>query len=33
VKRFRDLAKVLNAEFARLFPKELEILAEPAGLW
>jgi ornithine decarboxylase len=29
VKRFRDLAKVLNAEFRRLFPKELEILAEP----
>ncbi len=29
VQRFRDLAKVLNAEFRRLFPKELEILAEP----
>jgi len=26
---FRKLAKVLNAEFRRLFPKELEILAEP----
>lgn len=29
VKRFRELARVLNAEFKRLFPKELEILAEP----
>ncbi len=29
VKRFRELAKLLNAEFRRLFPKELEILAEP----
>jgi ornithine decarboxylase len=29
VKRFRELAKVLNAEFSRLFSKELEILAEP----
>jgi ornithine decarboxylase len=29
VKRFRDLARTLNAEFRRLFPKELEILAEP----
>ncbi|MDM8006565.1 MAG: type III PLP-dependent enzyme [Phycisphaerae bacterium] len=29
IQRFRDLAKVLNAEFRRLFPKELEILAEP----
>ncbi len=28
-KRFRELAKVLNAEFRRLFPSELEILAEP----
>ncbi len=28
-KRFRELARVLNAEFRRLFPKELEILAEP----
>ena len=27
--RFRALARVLNAEFRRLFPKELEILAEP----
>ncbi|MGB9624444.1 MAG: type III PLP-dependent enzyme [Phycisphaerae bacterium] len=26
---FRDLAKLLNAEINRLFPKELEILAEP----
>jgi ornithine decarboxylase len=26
---FRRLANVLNAEFRRLFPKELEILAEP----
>ena len=29
VKRFRELARVLNTEFRRLFPKELEILAEP----
>jgi ornithine decarboxylase len=29
VKRFRELARVLNAEFRHLFPKELEILAEP----
>jgi len=29
VQPFRKLAKVLNAEFRRLFPKELEILAEP----
>lgn len=29
VKRFRELARTLNAEFRRLFPKELEILAEP----
>jgi ornithine decarboxylase len=29
VKRFRELARVLNAEFGRRFPKELEILAEP----
>jgi ornithine decarboxylase len=28
-KRFRELAAVLNAEFRRLFPKDLEILAEP----
>lgn len=28
-KRFRELARMLNAEFRRLFPKELEILAEP----
>ncbi len=27
--RFRTLAKVLNAEFRRLFPRDLEILAEP----
>ncbi|HOW18725.1 MAG TPA: type III PLP-dependent enzyme, partial [Phycisphaerae bacterium] len=26
---FRELAKLLNAEINRLFPKELEILAEP----
>lgn len=29
VKPFRELARILNAEFRRLFPKELEILAEP----
>lgn len=29
VKPFRNLAKMLNAEFDRLFPKEMEILAEP----
>lgn len=29
VKRFRELARTLNAEFRRLFPKDLEILAEP----
>ncbi|MBN1492162.1 MAG: type III PLP-dependent enzyme [Phycisphaerae bacterium] len=29
VKAFRDLARVLNLELRRLFPKELEILAEP----
>jgi len=29
VKPFRDLAQTLNAEFKRLFPKEMEILAEP----
>ncbi len=29
VSRFRELARVLNAEFSRLFPKDLEILAEP----
>jgi ornithine decarboxylase len=28
-KPFRELARVLNAEFKRLFPKELEIIAEP----
>ncbi|NLX14717.1 MAG: type III PLP-dependent enzyme [Phycisphaerales bacterium] len=28
-KRFRELARILNAEFQRLFPKDLEILAEP----
>ncbi|MBN1346925.1 MAG: type III PLP-dependent enzyme, partial [Phycisphaerae bacterium] len=28
-KRFRELARILNAEFRRLFPKDLEILAEP----
>ena len=28
-KSFRSLAKTLNAEFDRLFPKDLEILAEP----
>jgi ornithine decarboxylase len=29
VKPFRSLAKILNAELARLFPDDLEILAEP----
>ncbi|MGO8747945.1 MAG: type III PLP-dependent enzyme [Thermoguttaceae bacterium] len=29
VKPFRALAKMLNAEFGRLFPKDMEILAEP----
>lgn len=29
IKPFRELARILNAEFKRLFPKELEILAEP----
>jgi ornithine decarboxylase len=29
VKPFRQLAKTLNAEFDRLFPPEMEILAEP----
>jgi ornithine decarboxylase len=29
VKPFRELAKVLNSEFNRLFPKNMEILAEP----
>ena len=29
VKPFRNLAKVLNSEFNRLFPAEMEILAEP----
>jgi ornithine decarboxylase len=29
VKPFRTLAKTLNAEFQRLFPAEMEILAEP----
>lgn len=29
VKPFRDLAKVINAELERLFPKEIQILAEP----
>ncbi len=28
-RRFGELARVLNAEFSRLFPKELEIIAEP----
>jgi ornithine decarboxylase len=28
-KPFRELAKLLNTEFDRLFPKEMEILAEP----
>ena len=29
VPRFENLAKVLNAEFKRLFPEDIEILAEP----
>ncbi len=29
VKPFRDLAKKINSEISRLFPKEIEILAEP----
>ncbi len=29
VKPFRNLAKILNSEFDRLFPPEMEILAEP----
>jgi len=29
VKPFRELAKILNREFERLFPKEIQILAEP----
>lgn len=29
VPRFEKLAKVLNAEFSRLFPSDIEILAEP----
>jgi ornithine decarboxylase len=29
VQRFRELARLLNAEIKRLFPKDLEILAEP----
>ena len=29
VKPFRQLAKTINAELSRLFPKDLEILAEP----
>ncbi|MBI4650337.1 type III PLP-dependent enzyme, partial [Candidatus Desantisbacteria bacterium] len=29
IKPFHELAKVLNVEFTRLFPKELEIIAEP----
>ena len=29
VKPFRDLAKVINTEIDRLFPKDIEILAEP----
>jgi len=29
VKRFRELARILNAEFRRLFPADLEIIAEP----
>ncbi len=28
-KRFRELARILNAEFRRLFPADLEIIAEP----
>jgi ornithine decarboxylase len=29
VRRFRELSRILNAEFRRLFPKEIEIIAEP----
>jgi ornithine decarboxylase len=29
VRRFRELAKVINAEIARLFDKDIQILAEP----
>jgi len=29
VKPFRELAKILNRELSRLFPKEIQILAEP----
>ena len=29
VKPFRELAKVINSEITRLFPKEIQILAEP----
>lgn len=29
VKPFRDLARILNGEFERLFPRHIEILAEP----
>jgi ornithine decarboxylase len=29
VRRFRELARILNAEFRRLFPPEIEIIAEP----
>jgi ornithine decarboxylase len=29
VKPFRELAKVINSEISRLFPKEIQILAEP----
>jgi ornithine decarboxylase len=29
VRPFEDLARTLNSEFDRLFPKEIEILAEP----
>ncbi len=29
VKPFRDLAKIINSEIDRLFPKDIEILAEP----
>lgn len=29
VRPFRELAKIINAEINRLFPKEIEILAEP----
>jgi len=28
-KRFQELSRLLNSEFSRLFPKDLEILAEP----